>query len=211
MKTEIITVSSDLEGREEAIKAAEKFAEDNGFSGKSETHFRLLAEESVCMIHGIMDNFKGKFWIEGEKTDEGMLCRIHISANKCVDMKQEDQLLSVSTTGKNESAKGILGKIREAFRICLQHPQDDAYFDQYSSLNSWYGMGPGTTESMSSAYMDSQLWSLGDYRRGVYESKNESKEEWDELEKSIIAKLADDVKVFLRNDTTEVVIEKLVV
>lgn len=54
-----------------------------------------------------------------------------------------------------------------------------------------------------------QYWSLRSYRENLPDKKSAA-EEWDELEKSIIATLADDVKVWLKSNTTEVVIEKLI-
>ena len=39
---------------------------------------------------------------------------------------------------------------------------------------------------------------------------NEAEEEWDELEKSIIANIADDVKVWIEGDKVCLVIEKAV-
>ena len=51
-------------------------------------------------------------------------------------------------------------------------------------------------------------WSLRAYRDAVSDRKEEETEKWDELEKSITAKLADDVKIFIRKNTVEMVIEK---
>ena len=64
--------------------------------------------------------------------------------------------------------------------------------------------GNGTTGT-GFALQDEAYWSLQAYRKSV---SDEKAEEWDELEKSIIAKLADEVKVWLENDCTKVVIEK---
>ena len=50
----------------------------------------------------------------------------------------------------------------------------------------------------------SNAWSLSNYRSGT---KEETKE-WDELEKSIIAKLADDVIVGIIGEKVEIVIKK---
>ena len=47
------------------------------------------------------------------------------------------------------------------------------------------------------------------YRQKVSAKKTEQREEWDELEKSIIAKLADEVRVWLKPDATEIVAEKV--
>lgn len=51
-------------------------------------------------------------------------------------------------------------------------------------------------------------WSLQVYRQEISAKKETKQEEWDELEKSIITKLADDVKVWLNADSTMLVIEK---
>ena len=55
MKTDVITVYSDLRGREEAMDTAERFAAYNSIKGKDAMHLRLLTEEIICMVHGILD------------------------------------------------------------------------------------------------------------------------------------------------------------
>lgn len=204
MKTDVITIRSDLQGTEEALRAADKFCAYNDITGKNAKYIRLLTEETVSMVHGIMDGFKGKFWLETSDTKKGKLCMICVSASKGADLRQEEKLLNVSTSGKNESAKGVMGKIREAFRVSLQHNGDGVYINEYGTMNSWYEMGMNRGGSV---YAEDPYWSLMSYRQGV--EKNPADEEADELEQSIIGRLADDVKVWLRSNTTEVVIEKL--
>ena len=51
-------------------------------------------------------------------------------------------------------------------------------------------------------------WSLSAYRNAVEAHRDEEADKWDELEKSITAKLADEVKIFIRKNTVEMVIEK---
>ena len=53
MKTDIITVTDDLEGMDAAIEAEEKFAAYYGITGRDALHLRLLTEEMISMIHGI--------------------------------------------------------------------------------------------------------------------------------------------------------------
>lgn len=209
MKSDVILIKSDLTGREEAMQAAENFNRYNGFEGRNAMHIRLLTEELLSMVNGIMDGFLGDLWFESEQTDEGISCNICLSAKKSVDPTQEVQLLSVASTGKNENAKGILGKIRESFRVSAQHSADGVYMAQYTEMNNWYSMGAHRC-SLPDSNMSEAYWSLMNYRVNLEASKSASAEEWDELEKSIIAKLADDVKVWLKMETTEVVIEKLI-
>jgi hypothetical protein len=109
----------------------------------------------------------------------------------------------VASSGKNESAKGIAGKIRELFRQSLQEASDDDAEYLSRMTDAWVGSG------MAGA-VDSNYWSLQMYRQQVSAKKTEQKEEWDELEKSIIAKLADEVRVWLKADSTEIVAEKVI-
>ncbi len=208
MKTDVMTISSDLQGKDEILKAAERFTAYNDIKGKSSLHIRLLTEEAMSMINGIMDNFKADLWLESEKTGKGLLCRICIKAEKAVNIRQEKQILSVSTTGENESAKGILGKIREMFRVSIQNSADGVYAGSSPVTEGWYSTGLSTSGMQSGAAMAASMWSLMAYRNNL--PADTSNEDWDELEKSIIAKLADDVKVWLKSESTEIVIEKLV-
>ena len=205
MKTDVITVYSDLRGREEAMDTAERFAAYNGIKGKEAMHLRLLTEETICMVHGILDDFRADFWLETKQTKYGLLCMICLSADKQANRVQEKQILSVSTSGKNENAKGIGGKIRELLRRSLQTTSaDDEKF--LKSINeACLGIGTGSTIFPAPS---ADFWSLQLYRQKLSDNKDTKAEEWDELEKSIISKLADEVKVWLENDRTEVVIER---
>lgn len=200
MKTDVISVYSDLRGRDEAMRAAEKFAAYHEITGKDAMHLRLLTEETISMAHGIFDDFMGKFWLESQKTKKGLICRICLSADRLVNKEQEAQILSVSTSGRNERAKGVMGKIREIFRHGLQSSStmDEQYLQNIN--DAWLSGGASTA--------DSNFWSLQLYRQNLSDPQDSQAEEWDELEKSIIARLADEVKVWLDAAATTVIIEK---
>lgn len=204
MKSDVVKINSDLKGQEEALAAAESFIAYNGFTGKNALHIQLLTEELISMIHGIMDGFEGRLWFESEKAEQGRLCRICLSANTAADLTQEEKLLGVASSGKNENAKGILGKIRELVRMSAQSAVNRTYISSYASVNGWFTMG-----AVSTVYDIGNCWSLTNYRNSLPDRET-AREEWDELEKSIIANLSDDVKVWLKNSVTEVVIEKLI-
>lgn len=208
MKSDIIKIQSDLKGSEEAMATAERFSSYNRFNDRDARHIRLLTEELVSMVHGIMEGLNAELWFESEQTGGGTLCRICLCAQRPVNARQEEHFLSVASSGKNESAKGILGKIREAFRVSAQYSHG-VYMTEYAAANTWYAMGAGRG-GITREYANERMWSLMNYRESLEKEKDTDTEEWDELEKSIIAKLADDVKVWLRSDTTEVVIEKTV-
>ena len=59
--------------------------------------------------------------------------------------------------------------------------------------------------------MEPVTWSMDVYREGIENAKEKdgaAQEAWDELEKSILANLADDVRVSIKGNVAEVVVEK---
>ena len=198
MKTDVITIYSDLNGRDKALQETEKFTEYYHITGKKAMHLRLLTEETFCMIHGIMEEFSGRLWLESEQTRKGLLCRICLTIEKPLNKEQEADILSVATSGKNEMAKGIVGKIRELIRQSLQSASDE---DEEYMKNICDTL----------AVQHAGYWSLQLYRQSLSPETETKKQEYDELEKSIIARLANDVKVWLKTDITEITVEKLII
>ena len=198
MKTNVIPIRSDLSGRTEAMREAERFSAYYGLTGKDAMHIRLLTEESISMVNGIIRGFEGTFWLESEPTPSGILCRICVAADVRVNEGQEDQLLHMATYGKNEEASGILGKIRELFRWSMRQADAES-FAQSNMIDNWFAMG----------VRDDAYWSLRQYTKRVQEAAPGG-EEWDELEKSIIARLSDEVRVGIRAERAEVMIEKYI-
>ncbi|MCR5718851.1 MAG: hypothetical protein K6F80_07445 [Oscillospiraceae bacterium] len=187
MKTDVITIDSNLHGRCEALEEAERFAAYNGLTGKNATHLRLLTEETISMVHGILDDFRGDFWIECDNKRDGKLCRIYVAARTSVSELQEEELMEISSTGKNEEAKGILGTIREVFRWIVQR----------------------TETNPQNAVQPDDVWSLQQYRSGLQGAKDEAgRQAWDELEKSIVANLSDEIRIGITDERATVIIER---
>jgi hypothetical protein len=102
-----------------------------------------------------------------------------------------------------------MGKIREMVEIGLQHYDDIGKTEAESGIPMLdYGaMGGEDPMMLQSMY----TWSLQKYRDSVEEAKEDSEiaaEAWDELEKSIIANIADDVQVGIMKDTVELIVYK---
>ena len=207
MKTDVITLSGNLAGIEQAFAAEEQFAEHYGITGKDARHLRLLSEETICMIHGIFEKFSGQFWLEGEQTADGLLCRICLSAKKKVNREQESQMLSLASSGKNENARGVMGKIREIVRRSLQPANAEEELLMRNMSDAW--ISTGRAAAPFPQYGD-VFWSLKLYRKNVSSERDAKSEEWEDLEKSIIVKIANEVKVWLKSDRTTVVMEKLI-
>ena len=98
---------------------------------------------------------------------------------------------------KNAAAVGIVGKIRcaiEDFLLDEENLQAISISSRPMSLTTGYS-------GVDCAY----LWSLKQYKNNV---KKEQKDAWDELEKSVIASVADDVTVGVKGKTVDIVITK---
>ena len=198
MKTDIISVSSSGRQMETALKQVEKVAAYKELDHKQALHLRLLAEEMMGMMRSITGEKEGEFWIE----DEDGVYRLHLRVTTPMNSDKREKLLSVSSTGKNESAKGLMGRLRDFF--------DQSVDDDVASITSPLVM-PDMFEQTSMTSLDWE-WSMIKYvdvlSAKVKEDDPAAKEAWDELEKSVVAHVADDVKVSIKGRTVEMTIIK---
>ncbi len=178
---------------------AEKVAEYTGLDNKKALRLRLLAEEMICMLPQLLIYGKGKFWIE----NEGSSYELHLSVTPYdMSASDRDKILSVSKSGKNAAAVGIIGKIVNAVEILMSDRAKLAKEDPYR----FFMMGATNINPIS----DNMAWSLMSYKN-AFDSEEEMQnkaEAWDELEKSIIANLADDVIVGVLNGKVDIVVKK---
>ena len=198
MKTDVIAISSKGAQIEAALSQVDKVTAYKGLTGKNALHLRLLAEEMMGMMRSITGETEGKFWIE----DEANVYQLHLQVATRMDSDKRERLLSAASTGKNESAKGLMGRLRDFFD---QGADED--IASYSSPLLLYG----AYEHSSTPTLDWE-WSMMRYEDvlsdRVKENDAEAREAWDELEKSVVAKVADDVKVSIRGRTVEMTIMK---
>ena len=196
MKTDVSSVSGQKKMMETAIGQADKVAAYKGLSEKDAMHLRLLTEEMMGLMQSVTGADEGEFWIE----DEDGEYRLHLLVRTLLSTEKKEQLLSVSGSGKNESAKGLLGRMREFF---------DWGVDDDITSNTLFL--PDMYEHTSSPMLDWE-WSMRQYETAlsarVAKEEPGAQEAWDELEKSVVKKVADDVKVYLRRGTAEMVILK---
>ena len=198
MKTDVITVSSRGKQMEKALEQADKVAAYKGLSAKDALHLRLLTEEMMGMMRSITGEKEGTFWIE----DQDGEYQLHLKVRAMLTSEEREQLLAVSSSGKNESAKGLMGRLRDFFDW-----GSDADLSAYSSPL----LLPDAFEQSSSPMLDWE-WSMSRYERALSTQMEQGdqavKEAWDELEKSVVSHVADDVKVAIRSGTVEMIILK---
>ncbi len=197
MKTDVIVVSSRGNRMETALGQAEKVAAYKGLSEKDALLLRLLTEEMLGLMRAVTGETEGKFWIE----DEDGMYRLHLQVQTRLNSEERQQLLSVSSTGKNESAKGLMGRLADFF---------DWGSDEDLAAYSSPLLMPDALEYSSSPALDWE-WSMMRYENALSAriSQDEAaREAWDELEKSVVRHVADDVRVSIRNGVAEITILK---
>ena len=191
MKTDVMLISNDASNMEAVLGQVDALAAYKALSPKSAMHLRLLAEETMAMVRAITGEINGEFWIE--VSDD--VYELHLKVDTLTDPQMREQLLLASTTGRNEATRGFMGKIRSFFQ-----PSADA--PMFAS-----GFGGGAPQMFGN-----YEWSMEDYRQQLrqYREQNAegSQEAWDELEKSVVSRVADDVKVSIMGRTVEMTITK---
>ena len=185
-------------GRSAVLNETEKYAVYRDFTKKEKIHIRLIAEELLGMVETLSGSFTAYFWID----DNNKAYRLHLSAKTLMSAEKKEELLNTSTTGRNEAAKGVMNKLRDIYQnFWLNYnsvlgESGDPYLSEYMSRG---GCTMGTSESTA--------WTLVSYKENLEYSKDKS-EEWDELEKSIIANLADDISVGINGNNVEMVVTR---
>ena len=168
--------------------------------GKDKIHLRLIAEEMFGMVKTIAGDFEADFWID----DDDKAYYVHLNAAIQMDSKIRSTLIETSTSKKNAAAKGIMGKIRDVFQAYMACRNDTV-----TVMSEYYGGFSSCELSGMGAFSSANIWSLSCYKETVQGRKTDDTiEEWDELEKSIIANLADDVTVGINGNNVEMIITK---
>ena len=202
MKTDVIRITPNGAGFDKVLSETERAAAYRGLEPKQALRLRLLAEEMTGMLKTLLGNEQFRYWVETEDNTFSL----HLAGETLMNTDLKKELLNVSTSGKNEAAKGFMGRVREIFA---------SLSESYNPAMAEVGYGYAYVDVASfDATMDMSPnamlygWSLKAYRDDLALNREKEQEKWDELEKSITAKLADDIKIFIRGNTVEMVIEK---
>lgn len=188
MKSEIIKISRAGDNLNRIFSETQKTAEYNSLDEKQAIKMRLIAEEFVGLLKELSQDFEGEFWIESENLAFSFIAQIYV--NEVMDLQTKRRFIDVSSAKKN-TTKGIIGKIRDVVENLL-YPENAIYSASFIAY-----------QLETSVLLDDQ-WTLNRYR----DAERNNSEPWDELEKSIIANLADDVVVSVKGNNVEIAIIK---
>ena len=163
----------------EALNRVEGLANVNQLSERDSLRLRLLAEETFGLVRGMTGDFQAVFWAE----DENGMFTLDLEAE--VNKDKADDLKSMATVPEVFKEKGVMGKIRGIFRNAM--------------VSGKLAAAAKGTKGDS--------WSLKSYMADTKEEEG-NQEAYDELEKSVVAKLADDVTVSVNEGRVRMVVYK---
>lgn len=198
---EVVTLQSDkiqIDGTKESfqkvMKEVEKTAEYGNLSKKESIQLDLLSEELMGMQKNMLHTDSGEFYIE----NDGKSYKIHLKTETKMDFLKQDEYKQIATSGKNQAYKGFMGKLSLIADTLFQNTVSGytIYCSDMTPMANAIGM------DLSALYDHAWVYSQ------ELVKQEESEEKWDELEKSIVAKLADEIIIGSRNDYVEVVIYK---
>lgn len=185
----MVTNKCVLTGKDEdlkkVLKEVELAADYNQLAHKPSIQLRLLAEEMIGIEKGILGFVRGEFYMENERNEY----KLYLEAQLNLEVSEREAFVNVSSSKSNEAYKGFKGKLLKVI---------DSMTGANAAADS--GMSP-----LASGYLENEvitgfqsnsldLWQLTRYE----EESKDDREIWDEMEKSIVARLADEILIGFR-------------
>jgi len=206
MVSDKFMVNSDAGRMAAARYAADNYAWHAGLDRRDTLRLNLLVEETLGMVKAMVNDFYGQLWFSGDDS----ACEIHLEATANMDSGRRQELISVSSSGKNAAAKGFMGMLGDVISGALHNmgrAVDTACSESAMSGNIIVPEGAGNPN----LYDLTPVWTLDQYRANVEKGRLGSdvlEQAKQDLEKSIVANLADDIVVGVKGDRIELVITK---
>ena len=188
----------------EAARAAEEFAVRAHLGSRETLRLRLLMEETLGMVKSTLGDFYGQLWF---KEDRGV-CAIHFEATADMDADKKNELLSVSSSGKNASARGFMAKLGDFISGAIHG--FGTTLDVYGQETIRYGI-VHTPSTMAPNTDMMPIWTLQTYKTDLEQASAKDRAAeiaLEDLERSIVASLADDIVVGVKGDRVRMTITK---
>ena len=194
IRTQKLWINGAIHRNMEANEMLQDFAEKAGIRGKALQHMNLLTEETLGMANQLLKDFEGEIWLE--EAPEGY--RIILEA----DLQEHEK----GTPVKPGAPEGFMAKIAEMLNCSYMFENVQEMPEKLAELLPDY-MSYGIRES-SDAPVWAGYWSLSACRYHLERdrSKPENEIALDELEKSIVARLAEEVTIGIHGRKIRMVI-----
>jgi hypothetical protein len=207
--SEQILLSSDEDKLKEAYDSVDKCMTALELNKKDALRVKLLLEETIGMFDAMTGDFTALLWVEKYKSE----CAVKLVGNTQMDADKKYDILSMSSSGENELVHGFMGKLKDVIETGILNYESVMKLNQdYNGVSVNFG-GLGVYTEVSAATnpiaTTGFMWSMEDYRKALQQNKESNegmKSAWDELEKSIVASIADDVIVGVKNNRVQMTI-----
>ena len=193
MKTDKLWINGNIRRNSEVNDILEDFAGKAGIAGKDFVHMNLLAEETLGMANQLLKDFDGEIWLE--TTAEGY--EIILEA----DVRENRE----GTVPAQDEPAGFMAKIAELLNCSFMFENAAEMPENLAGMLPDY-MSYGLRDSAESPAW-AGTWSLSAYRSRLQHQPG-SGINLDELEKSIVGSLADEVTVGIQGRRIRLVISK---
>ena len=204
MKTEKLFLNNTVQRNEDLQLWVSEYAEETGISEKNALRVSLLVEETVGMVQGLLNEFESELWLEGDRKS----CTLYLDVLSAAGPAEKNASLT-SGDGQGAAPAGFMAKVGELLLCAFRFESDEDVPD------TWIDAIPGSLSFGAARAGDAPVlmgqWSLDSYRQALKEKIREGAAEesaLDELEKSIVASIADDVTIGIRDHRVRLVITK---
>lgn len=203
--TQFTFIDSDKIGNDDVYSRVDEMLADMELTRKDQIHLKLLFEETLGMLKALTTDYHAAIWFEKCKHE----CCIRVTGKTEMNQEKKEGLLDVASRKGNTLAKGFMGKIGDIIENGFLN------YNNVMKLQQQYGGGVvnygtmGMYNGIEGMADSGIMWSLYEYRdslKGEMETNEDARLAWDELEKSIVAKLAKDVIVGVKGDRLDMTI-----
>ena len=193
MKTDKLWVNGGIRRNNEVNDILSGFAARAGITGRDFAHLSLLTEETLGMANQLLKDFDGEIWLE---TTAGGY-EIVLEA----DVRGPGE----ASPARPEAPAGFMAKIAEMLNCSYMFENLSETPETMADALPDY-LSYGCRESAGAPVWTGK-WSLSAYRNGL-RGRPGSEMNLDELEKSIVASLADEVTIGIHGRRIRLVISK---
>ena len=176
VRSSIVRVSANGKGEEEALAMTERLSANSGLGRKEKLHLRLLAEELMCMVKAVAGDVYAEYYLEVSGRDY----ELHLNSEIELSPEMKEKFISYKSK-ENVESKGLMSRLRGIIASVLVSKNENEF-----------------------------SWNMEEYRtevkRKMDQNDKKSANAWDELEKSIIANIADDVSLKVNGNNVEIVV-----
>ena len=196
-QTDKLYLNSLIPRTEDCHDMVRDFADTVGMKHTDALRVTLLCEETVGMVSAMMPEFEAELWLAGD----AHTCEVHLQGA----VRDNSDADSFSA---DEAPRGLMMKIAEMLRCAFLFDSRDSVPSLLKAalpVDMRYGLKDGDSPVMAGQ------WSLAAYRQELGNAKTRdpaARIALDELEKSIVASIADDVIVGLEGGNFNIVITK---